>query len=376
MIVRRLNELLEAERAGVDTLAALMAETREPGLRGAFERVRDDEAWSCAGLVGAIRRLGGEASKKRGDFAARVMALPSLPERLKLLNRGQAWVVKRVDALLEERLDEETREFLGRMHAVHQRNIDSCEDLISELAPRGNEPRKRSQQKDSRSESPRELDVRALPPPRRHSEIFSTFDALQPGEAFVLVNDHAPKPLLHRFQAERAGGFDWNVLEAAPERFRVEIRRRSQDGPRGVSEYLQTDHRRLDSILEEVGRRLEAGASDGAGARFAEFACGLNRHIDAEEQVLFPFFEQSTGMTSGPTMVMRSEHLEIRGLLDRARSAIEGISASAAREALQTLTALLEEHNAKEEGILYPMTDRVAGGEQERDELVRRMQAL
>ena len=50
----------------------------------------------------------------------------------------------------------------------------------------------------------------------------------------------------------------------------------------------------------------------------AEFTCGLSRHINVEEGVLFPTFEQMTGMTTGPTTVMRSEHVEIRRLMERA----------------------------------------------------------
>ena len=40
-----------------------------------------------------------------------------------------------------------------------------------------------------------ELDVRTIIPRERHPLIFRTFEALQPGEGFVIVNDHDPKPL-------------------------------------------------------------------------------------------------------------------------------------------------------------------------------------
>lgn len=41
-----------------------------------------------------------------------------------------------------------------------------------------------------------ELDVRQIAPRERHSLIFATFDRLQSGEAFLLVNDHNPVRLL------------------------------------------------------------------------------------------------------------------------------------------------------------------------------------
>ena len=67
------------------------------------------------------------------------------------------------------------------------------------------------------------LDVREMPPRIRHPKIFQTFDALLPGEGFILVNDHDPKPLFYQFQAERPNTFGWRYLEEGPETWRVEI---------------------------------------------------------------------------------------------------------------------------------------------------------
>jgi uncharacterized protein (DUF2249 family) len=71
----------------------------------------------------------------------------------------------------------------------------------------------------------RVLDVRPEPPVRRHSLIFETFDALAPGEAFELVNDHDPKPLYYQFAAELTGRFTWDYREQGPEVWRVRIGR-------------------------------------------------------------------------------------------------------------------------------------------------------
>lgn len=221
-----------------------------------------------------------------------------------------------------------------------------------------------------------QLDVRTIPPPQRHSEIFRTFDSLQPEQAFVLVNDHNPKPLLYQFQAERPSKFEWSVLEAGPDTFRIRILRRAEGGSRSVSEYLQGDHHRLDAILQETQARVQAGDFKAAGAAFGEFKCGLNWHIDVEEQVLFPTFEASTGMSSGgPTVVMRHEHVLIRGAMDEASAGLAAADAGRFATAVSALLGVLGEHNMKEEQILYPMTDRAAGGDRERDDLVKKMQA-
>ncbi|NLF74200.1 MAG: DUF2249 domain-containing protein, partial [Chloroflexi bacterium] len=43
------------------------------------------------------------------------------------------------------------------------------------------------------------LDVRDIIPMMRHRMIFQLFDGLELGSAFVLVNDHDPKPLYYQF---------------------------------------------------------------------------------------------------------------------------------------------------------------------------------
>jgi uncharacterized protein (DUF2249 family) len=71
----------------------------------------------------------------------------------------------------------------------------------------------------------RVLDVREEIPRRRHELIFQTFHDLLPGQAYVLVNDHDPKPLRYQFEAEQAGRFSWEYLEQGPEVWRVRIGR-------------------------------------------------------------------------------------------------------------------------------------------------------
>lgn len=67
------------------------------------------------------------------------------------------------------------------------------------------------------------IDVRTIAPMYRHQLIFETFEALQPGESFVLVNDHDPKPLYYQFEAERTGEFTWNYVEKGPQVWHVII---------------------------------------------------------------------------------------------------------------------------------------------------------
>lgn len=72
------------------------------------------------------------------------------------------------------------------------------------------------------------LDVRELPPARRHALIFETYAALPTDGAFILVNDHDPKPLYYQFQAERPGEVSWQYLDRGPEIWRVRIGRQAR----------------------------------------------------------------------------------------------------------------------------------------------------
>src|SRR5690606_33068610 len=73
--IAALNELLEAERAGVE-VGAMLKQTLPKGyFRNHLVKIEADEAVSCAVLERGIRALGGQASKGQNDFAQEVAAL-------------------------------------------------------------------------------------------------------------------------------------------------------------------------------------------------------------------------------------------------------------------------------------------------------------
>lgn len=69
------------------------------------------------------------------------------------------------------------------------------------------------------------LDVRPLPPARRHAAIFERWRRLPVGAAFELISDHDPLPLYYQFQAEQAGKFTWSYVDRGPDTWRVRIGR-------------------------------------------------------------------------------------------------------------------------------------------------------
>lgn len=128
-LVKLLNELLEAERAGVKVAAAYRNDASTVRARTLLDTVHADEARSCALLSKAIHHLGGEPSRATGDFADRALALDDEPARLAFLNRGQRWVIRRLEATIPRVDDSEVASWLGEMLALHVRNVLSCEEL-------------------------------------------------------------------------------------------------------------------------------------------------------------------------------------------------------------------------------------------------------
>jgi len=221
------------------------------------------------------------------------------------------------------------------------------------------------------------LDVRAMQPKDRHSKIFGTFKSLKPGESFILVNDHEPKPLLYQFQAEYHGEFDWWVLEQGPQAWRVMIAKRQVNDPkRGVAEFLQTDHKRLDNIFNGFLKAAQEKRWDEASKGFREFRIGLKRHIRAEEDILFPLFEKKTGMTEGgPTAVMKMEHKDIQELLDKILQLTDAKDDVQVPTAANRIVNILADHNMKEEHILYPESDEFLS-EAEKSDVVKKAQLI
>ncbi|TCS73826.1 hemerythrin HHE cation binding domain-containing protein [Sulfuritortus calidifontis] len=130
-----------------------------------------------------------------------------------------------------------------------------------------------------------------------------------------------------------------------------------------ITELLSQDHSACDELFAEAENLVAGKAWPDAASRFGEFRAAMERHLDAEENTLFPAFEARTGMSGGPTQVMRMEHSQMRELMEQMQAAVERQNDAAFLGLSETLLMLMRQHNMKEEQILYPMTDRTLGGD-------------
>jgi hemerythrin-like domain-containing protein len=125
-----------------------------------------------------------------------------------------------------------------------------------------------------------------------------------------------------------------------------------------LSEYFVGEHRGCDGLWAEVESAVEAGAAESIAAAWRRFDQDLRRHLAMEEEILFPAFEAATGMTQGPTQVMRMEHAQMRGVLDQMQAAADSGDHQELLDQGDTLHLLIQQHNQKEEHMLYPMSER------------------
>jgi len=125
-----------------------------------------------------------------------------------------------------------------------------------------------------------------------------------------------------------------------------------------IAEFMTADHRRCDQGLASAEEAVSKESWSEASRRWAGFAAEMALHFAREEKALFPSFEEATGMTEGPTVVMRMEHEQMRNLLSQLAEAVGAQDGSRFLGLSETLMILIQQHNMKEEQMLYPMCDR------------------
>jgi nitronate monooxygenase len=126
-----LNTLLEAERAGAKLLAAYLNELPPSSkLHGALLDVQRDEARNCAVLIHFLLEADVAPSTATGDFHRKGLLIDGWSERLEFLNRGQAWVARRIAAALPRIASLAAKYALQAMHESHLVNIRACENLL------------------------------------------------------------------------------------------------------------------------------------------------------------------------------------------------------------------------------------------------------
>ncbi len=125
-----------------------------------------------------------------------------------------------------------------------------------------------------------------------------------------------------------------------------------------IPNYMTEKHRECDDYFINAEKAVSKDDWQQANQDWQAFRNELALHLEAEEEILFPQFEQATGMTTGPTQVMRMEHQQMRALVTDLTQALLAKNKEEYLGLSETLLALMQQHNMKEEMMLYPMSQQ------------------
>jgi len=219
-----------------------------------------------------------------------------------------------------------------------------------------------------------ELQLTASGSDERKEEIIKAVKGLEKGDNLTVSCGDDFFGIIPAVQRELKNEFVWAPLLNGPQTWKGEVRKFAPEDAihSSIVGYMTFDHKRCDELYADA----ESAWNDGDEAKAAEllnsFDLGMKRHLGEEENVLFPMFTEATGMVGGPVQVMTMEHEQMRGVLAQMKEALEGNDLETAMANGDTMVILMQQHNVKEEGILYPMIEQHTSGDVE--EVIRSLQ--
>jgi hemerythrin-like domain-containing protein len=141
-----------------------------------------------------------------------------------------------------------------------------------------------------------------------------------------------------------------------------------------ILEYMSNEHVKCDEHFATAEQQVSKSNWQDASTAFNDFVNAIERHLQMEEQVLFRYIERSMGNSGGPIAVMRMEHSQMRGLLQTMAETLEKKDKDGFLGDSETLLILMQQHNMKEEQIVYPMAERLLANGQ--DQVIAEMESL
>jgi len=133
----------------------------------------------------------------------------------------------------------------------------------------------------------------------------------------------------------------------------------------GILEFMASEHEKCDEQFAAAEQQVSKKQWEQADAGFDAFHTAMERHFKMEEDVLFVHLERVMGGGVGPVAVMKMEHGQMRDLMGELAARLKARDTDGYLGAAETLLVLMQQHNMKEEQILYPMAERALASGQE-----------
>lgn len=140
-----------------------------------------------------------------------------------------------------------------------------------------------------------------------------------------------------------------------------------------IKEFLTNDHRACDEAFAAMEDAVAAKSSD-AEKLYENFSNDLANHFSMEEIVLFPMLGQVSSEASSATKAMEMEHEQMRSLLSKMRKAVEEMDKENFFSLSETLMILMQQHNMKEEQLLYTLAQQHLA--EDADHIIRQMRSV
>lgn len=126
-----------------------------------------------------------------------------------------------------------------------------------------------------------------------------------------------------------------------------------------LRDYLTAEHQACDHAFVEAENAIAAKDWAAGAKHFGAFRAQTEAHFGKEEQILFPALTDAMGGHCPPVGVMQHEHAQLRDMMAQLAEAVQRRDADAYLGLSETLLMLLQQHNHKEEVVLYVMADRL-----------------
>jgi hemerythrin-like domain-containing protein len=129
-----------------------------------------------------------------------------------------------------------------------------------------------------------------------------------------------------------------------------------------IAQGFTADHRRCDQAFVDLERAIAQADWNLAAPAAEHYIAAMEHHFQVEEEELFPALLRATG-AQGPVQVMRMEHAQMRQLFTQLGVDLAQHNRSGCLDLADTLLMIMQQHNLKEEHILYPMADQALEGQ-------------
>jgi len=204
-----------------------------------------------------------------------------------------------------------------------------------------------------------QVDLSQIADDKKMETIINSYNTINDGEDLLIINSESLVSLIDNFQSEFWGQYDWQPLVSGPDSWKGKIIKRNKEDiiSESIKHFMEIDHSRCDKLYADGEAAILDNQMELGKELLEAFVLNMGRHFDMEENIFFPAFEERTGMTQGPTQVMRMEHQQMRNVLTQMKDALTAEDSDTVLSAGETLLILMQQHNLKEEGMLYPMAD-------------------